>query len=129
MKDTPSIKDLYTRANSNKGIQLPIPLPNGKMSGYHFTVVGADSDLFQAAKTERIRQGPIILSMPEELRPAAIMDADIKLLSTAVIGWDFPDNFTRTAVEESLREAPHLFDYVNESIVNRGRFFVERSSP
>lgn len=125
----PSIKNLFTLSASNAGINLPIPLPNGKPSGCSMTVLGADSDVFRQARVERTREGPRILALPEDQRPDAIRVADVHFLSSIVTGWDFPDSFSREAVKEAFVEAPHIFDYVNEAITERGRFFDEKSIP
>ena len=123
----PSIQKLFTLENSNKGISLPIPLPNGKPSGCVMNVLGADSDVFRKARVERTREGPRILALPEEERAKAIHEADIHLLSSVVTGWDFPDPFSREAVKEAFTQGPHIFEHVNTEIADRSLFFDEKS--
>jgi hypothetical protein len=76
---------------------------------------------------DRLREGPTILALPEAKRPEAIRRADVHLLSSVVTGWDFPDTFSRAAVEEVFLEAPHVFDHVNREIDDRALFFDEKS--
>lgn len=123
----PSITNLFTLESSNKGVPLPIKLPNGKLSGCSVHILGFDSDVFRKARTERARQGPTILALPEDERPEAIRLADANLLAVAVTGWDFPDTFNRSAVVEAFLQAPHIFDQVNEAVGERERFFDEKS--
>lgn len=123
----PSISNLFTRPQANAGISIELKTPDGKPSGAHITVLGTDSDQFREARIERSRESANILTLPEKERALAAVKADVKLLASLVVGWDFAEEFTPVNVETLLFEAPNVRDQVDETAGNRALFLRPKS--
>lgn len=116
--------DFLTRDRANKGITVPLPLPDGKPSGVTLNVLSTDSDAFQTARNAKLRQNVVILAMPEEDREAAELEAEIDLLSSIVVGWTIPDReCTPENVKTLLREAPYIRNFLDRQAADKSAFF------
>lgn len=123
----PSISNLFTRPQANAGISIEVKTPDGKPSGAHLTILGTDSDAFREARIERSRASADILTLPEKERALATIKADVTLLASLVVGWDFAEECTPENVQSLLFEAPNVRDQVDETAGNRALFLRPKS--
>ncbi|AUR88716.1 hypothetical protein NVP2117O_38 [Vibrio phage 2.117.O._10N.261.45.E9] len=117
----------YTRDSAEKGIKLPLILPNGEKTDEYLVVLGVDSDTFRKANTVAIRSSANVrMTMPkatEEELAAAQDEIELELIATLVTDWSFETECTKANVIEFLRNAPQLRDAVNIKAASRAAFF------
>lgn len=112
----------HSRKTANTPQRMFLKLPNGTVTEEYFDVVFSDSDQFQAAKREYRN---LLVANQESKEPVANLH-EVKalwLISHAVVGWSFTEDFNREAVEEFLVESPQNASDLDDLIYNRSRFF------
>jgi Phage tail assembly chaperone len=129
-----AVATFLTKQNSDKGLPMPVKMPDGTDSGITITVRGIDSDAYRHGRAWRSRRSAEILSMkrPEETPEEDWQnhlndlnhDADLDLLARLVVDWSFPDEFTPEAVKALLVNSPFIANQVDAWACNRARFFV-----
>lgn len=121
-----SLDKFFTRETSNKGIELPLPLPNGMPSGDHLVIVGKWSDKFRTEEAEMKREAVQAASKyqdDKEKRAKAMREIEIKFVSSLVIGWSFDVEFNQKNVQKLLFNAPQIMELVDRAVVNDSLFF------
>lgn len=125
-----SLDKFFTRDTSNKGIELPLPLPNGMPSGDHLVIVGKWSDKFRTEEAEMKREAVQAASKyqdDKEKRAKAMREIEIKFVSSLVIGWSFDVEFSQKNVQKLLFNAPQIMELVDRAVVNDSLFFGKPS--
>lgn len=126
-----SMDKFFTREASNKGIELPLPLPDGMPSGDHLIIVGKYSDLYRENESDMKRRAVEVCSKypdDKKKRDAHLHKLEVEFLASLVIGWSFDVEFNKKNVETLLREAPQIRDLVDKSVVNNSLFFGKSST-
>lgn len=121
--------DFYTRAKASEGERLPLSLPDGTPTDEWLLIRGVDSDEFRAALDEHRRAilaNAAIEDETEKVEKNRL--AGVKLHCALIMGWSFDIECTADALEEFLREAPHLATEVDNFASDRRRFFRKRST-
>lgn len=125
-----SLDKFFTRDISNKGIKLPLPLPNGMPSGDHLVILGKWSDKFRTEEAEMKREAVQAASKyqdDKEKRAKAMREIEIKFVSSLVIGWSFDVEFNQKNVQKFLFNAPQIMELVDQSVVKDSLFFGKPS--
>ena len=125
-----SLDKFFTRETSNKGIELPLHLPNGMPSGDHLVIVGKWSDKFRTEEAEMKREAVQAASKyqdDKEKRAKAMREIEIKFVSSLVIGWSFDVEFNQKNVQKLLFNAPQIMELVDRAVVNDSLFFGKPS--
>ena len=125
-----SLDKFFTRETSNKGIKLPLPLPNGMPSGDHLTIVGKWSDTFRTEEAEMKREAVQAASKYQDdkvKRAKAMYEIEVKFVSSLVIGWSFDVEFNQKNVQKLLFNAPQIMELVDKAVVNNSLFFGKPS--
>jgi hypothetical protein len=129
-----AVAAFLTKSKAEKGLEMPVIMPDGEDSGATITVRGIDSDTYRHGRAWRSRRSAEILALkkPEETPEEEWLnhlndlnhEADIDLLATLVVTWSFPDEFTPEAVKTLLMESPFIANQVDAFACNRARFFA-----
>ena len=125
-----SLDKFFTRDISNKGIELPLPLPNGMPSGDHLVILGKWSDEFRTQEAEMKREAVQAASKYHDdkvKRAKAMREIEIKFVSSLVIGWSFDVEFNQKNVQKLLFNAPQIMELVDKAVVNDSLFFGKPS--
>ena len=125
-----SLDKFFTRETSNKGIELPLPLPNGMPSGDHLVIVGKWSDKFRTEEAEMKREAVQAASKYQDdkvKRAKAMREIEIKFVSSLVVGWSFDVEFNQKNVQKLLFNAPQIMELVDKAVVNDSLFFGKPS--
>lgn len=125
-----SLDKFFTRDISNKGIELPLPLPNGMPSGDHLVILGKWSDTFRTEEAEMKREAVQAASKYQDdkiKRAKAMYEIEVKFLSSLVIGWSFDVEFSQKNVQKLLFNAPQIMELVDQAVVNNSLFFGKPS--
>ena len=125
-----SLDKFFTRDISNKGIELPLPLPNGMPSGDHLVILGKWSDEFRTQEAEMKREAVQAASKyhdDKEKRAKAMREIEIKFVSSLVVGWSFDVEFNQKNVQKLLFNAPQIMELVDKAVVNDSLFFGKPS--
>lgn len=125
-----SLDKFFTRETSNKGIELPLPLPNGMPSGDYLVIVGKWSDTFRTEEAEMKREAVQAASkyQDDKVKRAKVMhEIEVKFLSALVIGWSFDVEFNQKNVQKLLFNAPQIMELVDRAVVNDSLFFGKPS--
>lgn len=125
-----SLDKFFTRDISNKGIELPLPLPNGMPSGDHLVVLGKWSDKFRTEEAEMKREAVQAASKYQDdkvKRAKAMREIEIKFVSSLVIGWSFDVEFDQKNVQKLFFNAPQIMELVDQSVVKDSLFFGKPS--
>ena len=125
-----SLDKFFTRETSNKGIELPLPLPNGMPSGDHLIIIGKWSDTFRTEEAEMKREAVQAASKYQDdkvKRAKAMHEIEVKFLSALVIGWSFDVEFNQKNVQKLLFNAPQIMELVDRAVVNDSLFFGKPS--
>ena len=125
-----SLDKFFTRDISNKGIELPLPLPNGMPSGDHLVIVGKWSDTFRTEEAEMKREAVQAASkyQDDKVKRAKVMrEIEIKFVSSLVTGWSFDVEFNQKNVQKLLFNAPQIMELVDRAVVNDSLFFGKPS--
>ncbi|WGK60507.1 hypothetical protein QAO71_10420 [Halopseudomonas sp. SMJS2] len=121
--------DFFTRSKANEGEKLPLSLPDGTPTDEWLLIRGVDSDEFQAALDAHRRTILANAAIEDEAeRAEKNRQAGLKLHAALIMGWSFEAELTPEALEEFLREAPHLAVEVDHFASNRQRFFRKGSA-
>lgn len=126
-----SMEKFYTRKQSNDGIKLPLPLPDGSPSGYHLIIKGKYSDDFRINEADMKRKAlEVVSKYPEDKkkRDQMLLKLEITFLASLVTGWSLDDEFNTKNVETFLREAPQVRDLVDLSVAKNSLFFGKSST-
>jgi len=119
-----TMEAFFTRERANEGIEFPLDYPDGRPSPFRLKIRGVDSDAFKAAKADSRRRLLEIAQRNNKVEIDAI-DADaehVRLISTLVVGWTFPQPFTPDAVFKFLKEAPQIVEQIDRISARRGLF-------
>ena len=125
-----SLDKFFTRDISNKGIELPLPLPNGMPSGDHLVILGKWSDKFRTEEAEMKREAVQAASKYQDdkvKRAKAMREIEIKFVSSLVTGWSFDVEFNQKNVQKFLFNAPQIMELVDQSVVKDSLFFGKPS--
>ena len=125
-----SLDKFFTRDISNKGIELPLPLPNGMPSGDHLVILGKWSDEFRTQEAEMKREAVQAASKYHDdkvKRAKAMREIEIKFVSSLVVGWSFDVEFNQKNVQKLLFNAPQIMELVDKAVVNDSLFFGKPS--
>ena len=125
-----SLDKFFTRDISNKGIELPLPLPNGMPSGDHLVILGKWSDEFRTQEAEMKREAVQAASKYHDdkvKRAKAMREIEIKFVSSLVVGWSFDVEFNQKNVQKLLFNAPQIMELVDRAVVNDSLFFGKPS--
>ena len=125
-----SLDKFFTRDISNKGIELPLPLPNGMPSGDHLVILGKWSDEFRTQEAEMKREAVQAASKYQDdkvKRAKAMREIEIKFVSSLVVGWSFDVEFNQKNVQKLLFNAPQIMELVDKAVVNDSLFFGKPS--
>lgn len=119
----------FTRERANKGIEIPLYLPDGTKTEHWLRIRGVDSDHFRLAEAESKRDAMRVAMIEDPLeRAKAIADAKLNLIAALVISWSFEKECTLENVKEFFRQAPQIADAVDQVASKRALFFAKRSS-
>ena len=125
-----SLDKFFTRDISNKGIELPLPLPNGMPSGDHLVILGKWSDEFRTQEAEMKREAVQAASKYHDdkvKRAKAMREIEIKFVSSLVVRWSFDVEFNQKNVQKLLFNAPQIMELVDKAVVNDSLFFGKPS--
>ena len=125
-----SLDKFFTRDISNKGIELPLPLPNGTPSDDHLVILGKWSDEFRTQEAEMKREAVQAASKYHDdkvKRAKAMREIEIKFVSSLVVGWSFDVEFNQKNVQKLLFNAPQIMELVDKAVVNDSLFFGKPS--
>ena len=125
-----SLDKFFTRDISNKGIELPLPLPNGMPSGDHLVILGKWSDKFRTEEAEMKREAVQAASKYQDdkvKRAKAMREIEIKFVSSLVTGWSFDVAFNQNNVQKFLFNAPQIMELIDRAVVNDSLFFGKPS--
>lgn len=123
------MESFFTREKANKGIKVPLFLPNGNESEHYLMLRGIDSDEFRTADNRAQRLAMVIVEMPSALeKEQALEDSRIELLSSLIISWSFEEECTEDAKKKLLIEAPQIADAIDRVAAKRTLFFGKESS-
>ena len=125
-----SLDKFFTRETSNKGIELPLPLPNGMPSGDYLVIVGKWSDTLRTEEAEMKREAVQAASKYQDdkvKRAKAMYEIEVKFISALVIGWSFDVEFNQKNVQKLLFNAPQIMELVDQSVVKDSLFFGKPS--
>ena len=125
-----SLDKFFTRDISNKGIELPLPLPNGMPSGDHLVILGKWSDEFRTQEAEMKREAVQAASKYHDdkvKRAKAMREIELKVVSSLVVGWSFDVEFNQKNVQKLLFNAPQIMELVDKAVVNDSLFFGKPS--
>lgn len=125
-----SLDKFFTRDISNKGIELPLPLPNGVPSRDHLVILGKWSDEFRTQEAEMKREAVQAASKYQDdkvKRAKAMREIEIKFVSSLVVGWSFDVEFNQKNVQKLLFNAPQIMELVDRAVVNDSLFFGKPS--
>jgi len=119
------IKDFHTRETANKGIDLPLYLPDGSKSEHSITIRGVDSDAFRAAEAQASRRA---FEEASEGKEPDIEAGKRDMLASLIISWTFDQKCTIDARRNLLREAPQIADAIDR-VASQRRFFTSGVQP
>jgi len=114
-----NIDQLYTLEDHERGAEMQVKGPTGKLLDMHITVKGVDSKTFRKGFNQSKRE--IMMGNDTTL-------AEAKLMSDIIIGWrGFEDKgkelkFTKEKAEQLFLNAPYLKDQVDVFIAKRKNF-------
>ena len=115
-------KKFYSREKANAGKKLFLKTPEGVETEEFLIVVNTDSEVMAKAHSEA-RTAAVENRQLAKPDPDFAEKAKRKLVASAVIGWSFEEKATPEAVQEFLRECPHIQDDVDTLIYDRKAFF------
>ena len=115
-------KKFYSREKANTGKKLFLKTPEGVETEEFLIVVNTDSEVMAKAHSEA-RTAAVENRQLAKPDPDFAEKAKLKLVASAVIGWSFEEKATPEAVQEFLRECPHIADDVDTLIYDRKAFF------
>ena len=124
-----SMESFYTREKANKGIKVPLSLPNGEDSGQFFIVRGIDSDEFRKADAKALRIAMVIAEVKDaEEKEQIAKDMQMDILVSLIADWSLDEECNEENIRKLLTEAPQLADAVDRLAAKRSLFFVKESS-
>lgn len=110
-----------TREKANEGVDVPLPLPTGELSGVTLRVLHRDSDAYRKAMATFRR---------DVARGGAVMsdeDADLRLVASCVVGWSLPNPFSVEDVVSLFKASPYIFDLVEAKVYSGKDFFGSKA--
>jgi hypothetical protein len=128
------IKELFTRARHNEGVNVDVKNEEGKLVGW-IRVRGLDSDAYRAASDGAhqalVRLAGAVRAAGEgaPLLAATQTETDAAKLATRVAlvaAWSFEEPCDETHVAEALREWPALSDQIYTVACDRDRFLESK---
>lgn len=119
------LSDFFTTSIASAGRRYPLKKPDGTVSGYCLTVLGADAPAARQALLEatRIIRNEITEEMTDEQKQAISERATLSFRASLVTGWDLPIEFTREALMELLENNPSLATDIENFSGSPARFF------
>lgn len=116
--------DFYTVPKSESGIQVPIPLPQGGDSTEWVRVIGLDSLAFAQASSDLNKALAEAKAITDERERDEFSNRKWRdYVSKLIVGWSFDEPFTPEAVDEFIKNAPRVGQYVQEVATDVRRFF------
>lgn len=122
-----SYEAFLTRPRHNEGVVVFLLLPDGSKSDKWVRVVGEDSDIFREGHANLLRLA---------IREGDSEDSDkphksrvVELLADCIIDWNFEEELTREEKVNLIRNAPKIFDKVNETITSQSLFIKKKPTP
>jgi hypothetical protein len=119
--------EFLTREKANKGREVNIPGPDGKMTDQTFTIHSSDCDSFRRGKSAVLQKGLEIAGMKGEEQIKARERLNIELTALCVSGWSLDEDFSQEACADLMEGAPYLADFVERVADNRSLFFGKES--
>ncbi len=138
---TATMDQFFTRANAEKGIKLPLLLPDGTPTKEFVVIRGVDSDVFRNRETQTIRKTAEAMAELESQAKAekTAVDADkrskvmdeieLELIAALVKEWSFDLECSQENVVAFLREAPQIRNMINHKAGARKDFFELNAKP
>jgi len=127
-----SLTKFDTKTKASKGVEIELKdLRTGKRAGAFITILGADSDQFQDAKTEQARA--LADSQVNGDRPGSrqMIEMTCRTLAACTIGWrelEGPDGqplpFSEFEAQKLYSDYPAIRDQINEEMANRANFVL-----
>jgi hypothetical protein len=132
-----SMNRFFTREAGNQGTRMPLVDPvTYELTEDWIDILSADSDIFRAAEARAMRESaeaaPTLKT--DEEREELSRDKRLQVLASIITGWSFKDDegnpipCTHENKVNFLREAPQVYEAVNQAAVTRS-LFIKRSSP
>jgi len=120
-----------TRQPHNEGVVINnLPLADGTSSDKWMRVVGEDSDIFREGHARLLRLAiKEADSKDEKASDEAHKDRVTQLLADCVIDWNFEEELTREERFYILKNAPKIYDKVNEAITSKSLFVKKKLTP
>lgn len=119
-----AMSSFFTRENAERGIKVPLALPNGEKTEHYLMIRGVDSVEFQRADQEMRRQVRETLLLPEKEQQLAQEKLVRELQASLVISWSFDEPCTIESVSNFFYEAPHIGSAVDRAASNRKLFMT-----
>ena len=111
------INQLFTREIAEQGKKVYLTDINGNPINEWLLVVGSESDSYRLSVIKAVRENRISQSSDAEM-----LDSNAKLLSNAITGWSFEDEFSQDAAYQLLRNAPYIAQQVDKAV---SEFFAD----
>lgn len=136
-----AMERFFTRQNAEKGIKLPLTLPDGTETTEYVVIRGVDSDIFRSKETEMLRETATRMAELEASakerntkvthaeRSAVIDSIELQIIACLVKEWSFEVEPTEENVIAFLREAPQIRNLINTKAGARKDFFELNAKP
>lgn len=103
-----SIQNFFTRQDHNEARKLT--LIDSDKTEFYLEIIGTESDTFFHHK-KQVEKDYLLQALTGS--PWTDQEFEVKTICGLVVGWNFPEDFTKENVELLLREAPHIRDKIN----------------
>lgn len=136
-----TMDQFFTRANAEKGLRVPLLLPDGTPTKEYVVIRGVDSDIFRTKETQTMRSTAEALASLEadakekkkevdpDTRTKVLDEIELELIAILVKDWSFPVECTFENVMDFLREAPQIRAAINAKAGARKDFFELNAQP
>ncbi|AIM40550.1 hypothetical protein [Vibrio phage VpKK5] len=136
-----TMDQFFTRQNAEKGIKVPLLLPDGTPTAEFVVIRGVDSDIFRTRETQTMRKTAEALAELEaeakekkrkvdpDTKSKVMDEIELELISVLVKDWSFPMECTLENVMDFLREAPQVRNLINTKAGARKDFFELNAKP
>ncbi|UZT28687.1 hypothetical protein pD_gene0080 [Vibrio phage 033B] len=136
-----TMDQFFTRQNAEKGIKLPLLLPDGTPTAEYVVIRGVDSDIFRTKETQTMRSTAEALATLEaeakekkkevdaDTRSKVLDEIELELIAVLVKDWSFDVECTIDNVMDFLREAPQVRSSINAKAGARKDFFELNAQP
>ena len=119
------ISQIYTRKNSDLGVDLPIDFAGIQDNPPTIKICGVDGERYRKAMEGRAIENARVLTLPESEQAEAHAKADQSLVAEMILDWSFSEKCTLSNKLKLLENSPGVFDLVNTSVFKRSLFMGE----